>query len=95
MTFKNTTGGVADMVQIVPRGDSTGKYIFRNCHFIDANVVINGLGRRVWGQWAGRDCFENCTFDINGYPAINFSSNYRTGSMTVIDCTFTMMTPAA
>lgn len=95
MTFKNTTGGVADMVQIVPRGDSTGKYIFRNCHFIDANVVINGLSGDEYGDNGQVEIvFENCTFDINGWPAINFSSNYCTGSMTVKDCTFNMTTPA-
>ena len=95
MTFKNNTGGVADMVQIVPRGDSTGKYIFRNCHFIDANVVINGLSGDEYGDNGQVEIvFENCTFDINGWPAINFSSNLCTGSMTVKDCTFNMTTPA-
>lgn len=95
MTFKNNTDGVADMVQIVPRGDSTGKYIFRNCHFIDANVVINGLSGDEYGDNGQVEIvFENCTFDINGWPAINFSSNYCTGSMTVKDCTFNMTTPA-
>lgn len=95
MTFKNTKGSVTDMVQIVPRGDSTGKYIFRNCHFIDANVVINGLSGDEYGDNGQVEIvFENCTFDINGWPAINFSSNYCTGSMTVKDCTFNMTTPA-
>ncbi len=95
MTFKNNTDGVADMVQIVPRGDSTSKYIFRNCHFIDANVVINGLsGDEYRDNGQVEIVFENCTFDINGWPAINFSSNYCTGSMTVKDCTFNMTTPA-
>jgi len=93
MTFKNTKGSVTDMVQIVPRGDSTGKYIFRNCHFIDANVVINGLSGDEYGDNGQVEIvFENCTFDINGWPAINFSSNYCTGSMTVKDCTFNMTT---
>lgn len=95
MTFKNTKGSVTDMVQIVPRGDSTGKYIFRNCHFIDANVVINGLSGDEYGDNGQVEIvFENCTFDINGWPAINFSSNYCTGSMTVKDCTFNMTTTA-
>lgn len=95
MTFKNTKGSVTDMVQIVPRGDSTGKYIFRNCHFIDANVVINGLSGDEYGDNGHVEIvFENCTFDINGWPAINFSSNYCTGSMTVKDCTFNMTTTA-
>ena len=96
MTFKNTTGGVTDMVQIVPRGDSTGKYIFRNCHFIDANVVINGLAGDEYGDNGQVEIvFENCTFDINGSTAIDFSSNYCTGSMTVKDCTFNMTTSAS
>lgn len=95
MTFKNTKGSVTDMVQIVPRGDSTGKYIFRNCHFIDANVAINGCSGDEYGDNGQVEIvFENCTFDINGWPAINFSSNYCTGSMTVKDCTFNMTTPA-
>ena len=95
MTFKNTKGSVTDMVQIVPYGDSTGKYIFRNCHFIDANVVINGLSGDEYGDNGQVEIvFENCTFDINGWPAINFSSNYCTGSMTVKDCTFNMTTTA-
>lgn len=91
MTFKNTTGGVTDMVQIVPRGDSTGKYIFRNCHFIDANVSINGLAGDEYGDNGQVEMvFENCTFDINGGYAIDFTSNYCTGSITVKDCTFNM-----
>ncbi len=96
ITFKNTKGSVTDMVQIVPRGDSTGKYIFRNCHFIDARVEINGLAGVEYGDNGQVEIvFENCTFDINGSPAIDFSSNYCTGSITVKDCTFNMTTTSS
>lgn len=98
MTFTDTeapshTGSASndteEMIQICPR-TGTGKYVFRNCTFNNAKVTIAGLSSSTGNIEV---VFEGCTFNNTGNAdAIEINSNYLTGSLTIKDCTFNLVT---
>ena len=100
MTFTDTeapshTGSASndteEMIQINPNGNgsSTGKYIFRNCTFNNASVTIAGMNNGGEVDVV----FENCTFNNTGNTSAISVRNYKcTGSLTVKDCTFNLVT---
>ncbi len=86
----SSSNDTADMIQIAPNGGGTGKYVFRNCSFNNANVEINGMGDGAPVEIV----FENCTFNNTGNSgAIEINGNYLGSSkLTVKDCTFNLET---
>ena len=99
MTFTDTsapthTGSSSNdteqMIQICPNGGGAGTYIFRNCTFNDAYVLVSGIN----GGAAVDIIFENCTFNNTGNAdAIELNPAYvNSGSVTIKDCTFNLVT---
>lgn len=98
MTFTDTlapshTGSSSndteEMIQIEAKNGGTGKYIFRDCTFNNANVAVSGFN----GGAPIEIIFENCTFNNTGNAdAIKITSNYATGKVTIKDCTFNLVT---
>ena len=97
MTFTDTlapthTGSSSndteEMIQIEAKSGGAGKYIFRDCTFNNANVVVSGFN----GGAPIEIIFENCTFNNTGNAdAIDITSNYATGKVTVRNCTFNLV----
>lgn len=78
-----------EMIQICPNGGGTGKYIFRDCTFNNANITVNGMNDGAPVEII----FENCTFNNTGNAsAIDITSNYTSGKVTIKDCTFNLVT---